>query len=28
LGGGESGANRRDAQWPGHVTGCPGRGAP
>jgi hypothetical protein len=28
LGGGVSGANRRDAQWPGHVTGCPGRGAP
>jgi hypothetical protein len=24
LGGGESGANGRDSQWPGHVPGAPG----
>jgi hypothetical protein len=28
LGGGESGANGRDAQWPGYVTGCPERRPP
>jgi hypothetical protein len=28
LGGGGSGANGPDAQWPGHITTCPGRGAP
>jgi hypothetical protein len=28
LGARGSGADRRAAHWPGHVTGCPGRGAP